>query len=785
MTLEPFVDFYQRKFQGDNTSHLLLKDINKTTGKKEVITLHFPFPFKEHLEGKKVCGLSPVDLSKRVCRWIGLDHDELGDEKKKAKELYSIDQEAHLFYSTNKKFHIYKFFDEPVEIKEAQEQKDKLMKKLKDLGWKFDEKKCLPQSFNLKENKPGNKLFLPRFLDQSKCISPRGNLLDQEKFQLKEMYKKHPLISGIIGMKSNQGSRADALFCSGLYLKHTKIEKLKFLYTLNEFLGEPLDVSEVDHVVEDSLPKEDYSLGHLINNYSKYTEQLFGISLEINKTLYKLLSDGNYEDILKKYQKPNTPGADLRLHQNIVLIKKEDSFFDLGTWDTYKEGVINKTFQHDFKTKPVYEWSKNENKNIVEQALYKPEMYKPKEPIFEQEGKLYLNSYKPGGVPELRPEDCQTYNFHIHNFKELTEFIWSVDEECRWVLDFASTIFQKPGKKIRHIILNYTKQKQTGRSTWFKILKAGLGEKNCEIISPVRAIDKSKEYVTGKQLILIDEIRISGSDHRKSVNVMNTIKDLATEEDHQVRKLFTDWQTVKSNTNYMMTSNFPDAITVDEKEERYMVSEGPRERHPLDLEFYSNFWSQDKNGLPIIDPDLAGCVKHFLRTRKITDYDDLPKEEQEEGQKKLFTANGTALKTEAFYEMCENTSSNIVKDIKNFIEEREPPFRYSVISSNEAYRYFQKHYSFTGSTTDFKEALEEAKCERRGHCMHKKTGKTPVLYICRNQNAFKDIQNGELADRYWLPVFSMEEISEGDKASIKGMLEKIEEGKLKKHQLEL
>ena len=61
-----------------------------------------------------------------------------------------------------------------------------------------------------------------------------------------------------------------------------------------------------------------------------------------------------------------------------------------------------------------------------------------------------------------------------------------------YVLDFLSLHFQKPGVKVRNCICFHSEEKQLGKNTLFDIVRYGLGEDNCIIITPSEAIARER-----------------------------------------------------------------------------------------------------------------------------------------------------------------------------------------------------------------------------------------------------------------------------------------------------
>ena len=752
-----FAELYQKVFDGDKFMHVAITNtqeiVQGKTKKKLCREIKTPFDVEKHLTEEKIQGRSNVCMERKACIWNGWDIDQDISESEIGRHAFILNSELCPVKSTNGRWHLYLPFDDWKPVDEAYEIRTSYIKKFKDLGWTVDENKCLPVSWNFEKERPGAVLFLPTFKGHKVCYSPKGTPLTKEQFELRIKYRKHPLLSGAIGLKSGQvdGGRSKALFSIGLYLKYVKVEGLTLYDVNNKFFTEPEDDKEVSHIYNDSLPKDKYSgekgLKHLIHNYHYYTEQITACKLPLPTALKDL---EGAEDIVRNFDDVEPEDEKLLFFKNVIYIKEDDRYFDLRTFKPYRANSIDVDYQRLFKKNtPTYNFAKNSGRQVVETKVYRPDKWeKDKPPIFKGEDKqLHINSYRPGGVDAIDPHTDEHTKNCLKVFKELMNFLYQEPKECGWVLDFFSTIFQKPGEKIRHSILTYSKYQQIGKSTLFKTIQKALGEDNCSIISPKQAIDKGKAFLIGKQLVLIDELRITGNKIYKGV-IMDILKPLMTEEEHDARPLFQDWRRVFTTTNFCIFTNHEDAISVDyNTEARHTVFENLEERMPDD--FYKQYWELLKNG------KMAHVVKHFLVKRKIKEYEDLTKDEKDEDGKPLiplFSASGTCLKTEALKRMSEK-GDDLFETVKDLIKQKMDPFHQDIIGITDTFNYLKKESGLEiNRQNELAEVLTKLEGVRIGECKHLLTGKTPVLYRIRNHEKYKKKTNADIASEFWVPL---------------------------------
>lgn len=86
----------------------------------------------------------------------------------------------------------------------------------------------------------------------------------------------------------------------------------------------------------------------------------------------------------------------------LSILSKEISF-DLTTNEEYDKSAINFTYARLFKEKSASQFIMHSARRIVvEDWVYDPKSYDPKQRLIEIEKKLYLNSYIPGDIiPEI------------------------------------------------------------------------------------------------------------------------------------------------------------------------------------------------------------------------------------------------------------------------------------------------------------------------------------------------------------------------------------------------
>ena len=135
-----------------------------------------------------------------------------------------------------------------------------------------------------------------------------------------------------------------------------------------------------------------------------------------------------------------------------------------------------------------------------------------------------------------------------------------------------------------------------------------LGQ-NAQKVDVKEALDKAKDFLQSKQIVLIDEMKSSGKWEERE-EILNEFKLFITEEEQSQRKLFVDYKAITTCTNFMFFTNFKNALTLPENEQRYWVyfCDVPR----LNQTFYKDFHKW-------LDAEGASNLLHYFKNRTISD----------------------------------------------------------------------------------------------------------------------------------------------------------------------
>lgn len=233
---------------------------------------------------------------------------------------------------------------------------------------------------------------------------------------------------------------------------------------------------------------------------------------------------------------------------------------------------------------------------------------------FEYDNKLMLNSYVESGYKSVVIDDTNKHAIdlfltHISNVL--------VDErEQRILIDWLAYVVQNAGKRINWAILLQGAQ-GTGKSYFAKVLEWVLGS-NAKSLDPSALGERFTGWAHGSVVNIVEEIRIKGDDKWR---IMDRLKPFITNSMIQIEEKGRDHRTVPNFTNYLLLTNYKDALPITNDDRRFCVMYG---RIQNESELFDYFGGRDATGdyfehLFAESEKHAGVIKTFLLKYKISD----------------------------------------------------------------------------------------------------------------------------------------------------------------------
>jgi hypothetical protein len=282
----------------------------------------------------------------------------------------------------------------------------------------------------------------------------------------------------------------------------------------------------------------------------------------------------------------------------------------------------------------------------VENLRYQPSLGSKR--FFTLDNVPYVNTYRPDYAP-AEPDRAD----------EAGEIWW--DHICKLVrepayrqtlMDVLAYPVQFPGRKMRWAPVIQSAE-GAGKTVLAVALKAVLGRRNVTKVNADAVLNKSwNDWAYGRQVVVMEEIRVIGTNRHA---VMDKLKPLITDDDVGLQRRFQDHSTVESCTNYLMFTNYQDALAVNEDGRRYFVLMSPIQNRE---DIVAMGGEQHFNRLYSMIRDNPGGLRAWFEQWPIA---------------KDFSPEGRAPVTPYLHELADNSATPLAAAIKNAIEDRPHP----------------------------------------------------------------------------------------------------------------
>lgn len=187
--------------------------------------------------------------------------------------------------------------------------------------------------------------------------------------------------------------------------------------------------------------------------------------------------------------------------------------------------------------------------------------------LYTEDGVEYLNRYVQTDVEALQPKPHETeaWQFLIGRIKD--------DLFRRWLLKFYAHALQKPGVKIQSAPLLFSQATGTGKSTLMKTIPTLLfGTQYVKPVSSEVINSRFTGVLADTWWVVLDELRTSGLKQDR-VALANKLKPWITEPFIEIEKKGLDPYTIRNRVQITGTSNFSDAVQIDDEDRRWAISE--------------------------------------------------------------------------------------------------------------------------------------------------------------------------------------------------------------------
>lgn len=195
-------------------------------------------------------------------------------------------------------------------------------------------------------------------------------------------------------------------------------------------------------------------------------------------------------------------------------------------------------------------------------------MYLPGEDdLFTYNSKAFVNTYSDKNIPDIPDKLNRAELEAIEIVKAHMVHLVAAEQDRETLLDAFAFIVQNPGKRLNWAILLQGTEGD-GKSFWAGLLAATLGPDNLTNLHAQAMEEKYNGWSENAQVVFFEEIKLHG--HNR-FDVLNKVKPLITNVMVSVRRMQTDIYSVVNTVTYILTTNFRDALPLDDNDTRYFI----------------------------------------------------------------------------------------------------------------------------------------------------------------------------------------------------------------------
>lgn len=207
--------------------------------------------------------------------------------------------------------------------------------------------------------------------------------------------------------------------------------------------------------------------------------------------------------------------------------------------------------------------------NVYKIPTVSGKMYAPgRDSIFMYNGMSTANTYSDNMVPakpKNKPSPMDLAN--IKRVKRHIKHLIEAEDERRLLLDWLAFVVQNPGKRVNFAPLIQGVQGD-GKSFFAFLLATCMGLPNVRMGNAHILEGAFTGWAQGQCVMAIEEIRLIG--HNR-YDVLNRVKPFITNTVVEIHPKGRDPYNVENTTNYLMFTNYRDAMPLSQNERRFLV----------------------------------------------------------------------------------------------------------------------------------------------------------------------------------------------------------------------
>lgn len=193
-----------------------------------------------------------------------------------------------------------------------------------------------------------------------------------------------------------------------------------------------------------------------------------------------------------------------------------------------------------------------------------------RDPIFHEPDGVFANTYPEREIPPKPEKEIPQDKRNVERVKAHVAHLLPKLREQKMLLDWLSWVVQNPGKHANYGVLLQGVQGD-GKTFFAELMRAVMGVSNVTMANADIIHQPFTDWVEGQCLVCLEEVRIVGSKGRDKYEAINKIKPYITNHVIEVHPKGKKPFNCVNTTNYMLFSNYKDALPLDDNSRRYLV----------------------------------------------------------------------------------------------------------------------------------------------------------------------------------------------------------------------
>jgi len=236
--------------------------------------------------------------------------------------------------------------------------------------------------------------------------------------------------------------------------------------------------------------------------------------------------------------------------------------------------------------------------------------------VYESEGLQMLNSYVPVETASEKGDITPFFEF-------LQKFLPNQDDR-NILLCYMAAIVQYPGHKFPWCVVIQGVE-GNGKSSIAAMIEHAVSERFTHFADPRQLDNQFNDWLLNKVFIAIEEVKAKGQ-----WGVMESLKTMITSKRGPITGKGKDQITADYRANFMMFSNYKDAVHKTRNDRRYCVfytaqqEEGDLARDGMDNAYFKNFyeWLEGEGSHAGLHKRGFQYIAHYLKTLAIPEFLD-------------------------------------------------------------------------------------------------------------------------------------------------------------------